>query len=169
MTPVIEDLRCAVMGIQAGGGTALWKALLKCEEHLTSYAAQYPTARKRILVLSDGQDTTVRLSELFSILGRSQYRSSRATLSNPYYRPPTPYHGGYNSEEDDLYGPSTVTSTQNYSQYWDSLYDPSPSTSSSTHASTYPDPLSPVFRPFGLSNHSTQNPSFSQLPHFLGP
>ena len=56
ITPVIEDLRSAVLNIESHGLTALWKALLIAETQLSAYSHKYPSAKKRILALSDGEN-----------------------------------------------------------------------------------------------------------------
>lgn len=167
MTPVIEDLRCAFIGVQTDGGTALWKALEACEGHLTSYAARYPNARKRILVLSDGQDTTLS-SGIFFMALRSRLASPQVTRANLYHRPPTPFdaHDSDDSEDEDLYvplSPSPIASTHNYSHVLQSFYNPLPSPSSSTQASTFRELVPPIFRPFDLASPSAPNSSPSHV------
>ena len=56
ITPVLEDLRSAVLNIESHGLTALWKALLIAERELSAYSHNYPSAKKRILALSDGEN-----------------------------------------------------------------------------------------------------------------
>jgi Mg-chelatase subunit ChlD len=57
ITPVIENLRSKVMDITSSGGTRIWEALLEAEKCLSTYSLKYPNAKKRILALSDGEDT----------------------------------------------------------------------------------------------------------------
>jgi hypothetical protein len=54
---VIEDFRRATAGMQASGDTALWDELALANDQLTQYAAKHPDAQKRIIVISDGDDT----------------------------------------------------------------------------------------------------------------
>lgn len=54
--PVIQRLRLAVGNITPGGCTALWDALVLAEMKLSSYGKKYPNAKKRIVVLSDGEN-----------------------------------------------------------------------------------------------------------------
>jgi Mg-chelatase subunit ChlD len=56
LTPVIEDFRDAVTNIQADGPTAIWDALALARLQLLNYGGRYPDAKKRILVLTDGDD-----------------------------------------------------------------------------------------------------------------
>ena len=39
------------------GDTALWDALALASDQLNQYATQYPDAKKRIICISDGEDT----------------------------------------------------------------------------------------------------------------
>src|SRR5580704_7281147 len=58
ITHVIEDFRDAVKEVQPQGGTALWKALSIANNELKSYGRRHPNAKKRIIVLTDGEDST---------------------------------------------------------------------------------------------------------------
>jgi Mg-chelatase subunit ChlD len=53
---VVYDFALQVDHIQPGGSTALWKSLELAKDKLAEYSVKYPRAKKRILVLSDGED-----------------------------------------------------------------------------------------------------------------
>lgn len=57
ITHVVEDFRKSVEGMETHGDTALWDALNLADDQVSSYADKYPSARKRIICLSDGEDT----------------------------------------------------------------------------------------------------------------
>lgn len=57
MTHVVENFRRSVERMNASGDTALWDALNLANDQIDQYAVKYPTARKRIICLSDGDDT----------------------------------------------------------------------------------------------------------------
>lgn len=57
ITDVIEDFRTSVHNISCQGFTSLWDALALASEHLSSHGQKFPGARKRIICLSDGEDT----------------------------------------------------------------------------------------------------------------
>jgi Mg-chelatase subunit ChlD len=57
ITDVLEDFRCSVRDIQCGGFTALWDTLALANEELLEYGQRFPEAKKRIICLSDGDDT----------------------------------------------------------------------------------------------------------------
>ena len=57
ITDVIEDFRSSMRDVTVGGFTSLWDALALAEENITSYSEKFPGARKRIICLSDGEDT----------------------------------------------------------------------------------------------------------------
>ena len=44
--------------MQAKGDTALWDALAVADDQLSQYAQKFPEAKKRIICVSDGLDTT---------------------------------------------------------------------------------------------------------------
>lgn len=54
---VIENFRRAVANMRAEGDTALWDAIALAQDQLKQYAIKYPTAKKRIICISDGKDT----------------------------------------------------------------------------------------------------------------
>lgn len=54
---VLENFRKAVSRLHASGDTALWDALALGRDQIQQYASRYPNAKKRIIVLSDGEDT----------------------------------------------------------------------------------------------------------------
>jgi hypothetical protein len=165
MTPVIEDLRCAVMGIQATGSTALWDALVACEGHLTSYAAQYPNARKRIVVLSDGQDTT---GGVFSGMFRRSFRQPPPSSSDDSDDDPMVSSSRY-SQGDFNTLPSPNSSTQNFSTpYAVSTIDPfsTPMSSSAANLSSTLPGASPK-EPGGRYNSSSSG--LSSYPGSMSP
>ncbi|KAK4552990.1 hypothetical protein LTR86_009914 [Recurvomyces mirabilis] len=55
---VIENFRRAVDTMSAKGDTALWDSLALAHDQLNDYSKKYPEAKKRIIVISDGCDTT---------------------------------------------------------------------------------------------------------------
>ncbi|KAK3677482.1 hypothetical protein LTR78_002332 [Recurvomyces mirabilis] len=55
---VIENFRRAVDTMSASGDTALWDSLALAHDQLKEYSKKYPEAKKRIIVISDGCDTT---------------------------------------------------------------------------------------------------------------
>ncbi|EME80089.1 uncharacterized protein MYCFIDRAFT_177070 [Pseudocercospora fijiensis CIRAD86] len=57
MTHVVEQFRSQSNAMHAQGDTALWDALAMAKDQLDEYAKKYPTARRRIIVISDGEDT----------------------------------------------------------------------------------------------------------------
>ncbi|PIA90444.1 putative bifunctional E2/E3 enzyme [Cercospora beticola] len=57
LTHVIENFRNAISNMEAEGDTALWEAVALCHDQLNEYAEKYPQAKKRIVVISDGDDT----------------------------------------------------------------------------------------------------------------
>ncbi|KAI5244656.1 hypothetical protein E4T43_03593 [Aureobasidium subglaciale] len=57
ITHVIENFRRSVQSMHASGDTALWDALKLSQTELLKYAEKYPRAHRRIICLSDGDDT----------------------------------------------------------------------------------------------------------------
>ncbi|KAM3414997.1 hypothetical protein BST61_g10134 [Cercospora zeina] len=57
LTHVIENFRNAISDMSANGDTTLWDAVALCQDQLEQYAEKYPLAQKRIIVISDGDDT----------------------------------------------------------------------------------------------------------------
>lgn len=53
---VLENFRRATNKLEGDGDTALWDALALSADQIEQYASRYPTARKRIIVISDGKD-----------------------------------------------------------------------------------------------------------------
>jgi len=143
------------MGIQVTGGTALWEALVACEGHLTRYTAQYPNARKRIVVLSDGQDTTDPLPEMLRLYSS---RHSRARTTRYAFRASPPSNG--DDSEDDLYSsryPLPSSSKENYSQHSQGNFNTLPSPKFSTQNFSTPDAVSGL-NPFSIPvSRSTAN------------
>lgn len=54
---VLENFRRASNELEAGGDTALWDALALAGDQIEQYAARFPSAKKRVVVISDGRDT----------------------------------------------------------------------------------------------------------------
>ena len=57
ITHAIENFRHKVNGMNARGDTALWDALALANDQLSEYAQKFPNAKKRIICISDGEDT----------------------------------------------------------------------------------------------------------------
>lgn len=57
ITHVLENFRRATSELWTNGDTALWDALALAGDQIEQYASKYPDAKKRIIVISDGQDT----------------------------------------------------------------------------------------------------------------
>jgi ubiquitin-protein ligase/uncharacterized protein YegL len=57
LTHIVEDFRNTVNRLEHNGDTALWDALAMANEQIMTYAEQYPDAKRRILCISDGDDT----------------------------------------------------------------------------------------------------------------
>jgi Mg-chelatase subunit ChlD len=57
ITEVIEDFRNSVRYTECHGDTALWDALELARENISAYAEKFPEVKKRIICLSDGEDT----------------------------------------------------------------------------------------------------------------
>jgi len=58
ITHVIQDFRDTLRNVEANGFTALWDALYLGNQELSEYAKVYPGAKKRLLVLTDGENTS---------------------------------------------------------------------------------------------------------------
>lgn len=58
LTDVIENFRQALEKMDPEGDTALWDALALGADHLVEIAKKYPNIKKRIICLSDGDDTS---------------------------------------------------------------------------------------------------------------
>lgn len=54
---VIENFRRSTSDMTAQGDTALWDALALAKDQLVEYGKKYPEAKKRIICISDGEDT----------------------------------------------------------------------------------------------------------------
>lgn len=54
---LMESLRRATNSMQADGDTALWDSLALAVDKLNEYGRNHPTAKKRIVCISDGNDT----------------------------------------------------------------------------------------------------------------
>lgn len=57
LTHVVENFRHRVNSMEANGDTAIWDALALANDQITEYAQRFPKAMKRIICLSDGNDT----------------------------------------------------------------------------------------------------------------
>lgn len=53
---VLENFRRATNELKCGGDTALWDALALAGDQIEQYAPRFPSAKKRIVVISDGMD-----------------------------------------------------------------------------------------------------------------
>jgi Mg-chelatase subunit ChlD len=56
ITSIIEDFRSSVKDETSGTHTSLWDALNSAKTELTAYGLKHPSARKRIVCLTDGED-----------------------------------------------------------------------------------------------------------------
>ena len=54
---VLENFRRSTQNMVAEGDTSLWDALALAKDQLVEYGRQYPEAKKRIICISDGEDT----------------------------------------------------------------------------------------------------------------
>ena len=54
---VLENFRRTTQDMSAEGDTALWDALALAKDQLVEYSKKYPEAKKRIICISDGEDT----------------------------------------------------------------------------------------------------------------
>lgn len=90
---VIENFRKATNGLSANGNTALFDALALARDQLVEYGMKYPDAKKRIICISDGADTSSKTNTAQSVawgmlqdrisvdsicLGREDNRAMRA-------------------------------------------------------------------------------------------
>ncbi|KAG9654610.1 hypothetical protein KCU64_g7098, partial [Aureobasidium melanogenum] len=57
ITHVIENFRRSVQSMHASGDTALWDGLKLAQAQIMKHAEKYPQAQRRIICLSDGNDT----------------------------------------------------------------------------------------------------------------
>ena len=57
ITHVIENFRRSVENMKATGDTALWEGLKLAQTEIMKHAEKYPQAQRRIICLSDGNDT----------------------------------------------------------------------------------------------------------------
>ncbi|KAI4915441.1 uncharacterized protein J4E92_009395 [Alternaria infectoria] len=56
ITHSVENFRHKLNDMRATGDTAVWDSILLAQDQLQEYAKQYPKARLRIVVISDGED-----------------------------------------------------------------------------------------------------------------
>ncbi|KAF2866573.1 hypothetical protein BDV95DRAFT_203345 [Massariosphaeria phaeospora] len=57
ITHAIENFRHQLSGMRHSGDTALWDSIALAQDQLKTYAKKYPTAKLRIICISDGDDT----------------------------------------------------------------------------------------------------------------
>ncbi|OCL07298.1 hypothetical protein AOQ84DRAFT_342003 [Glonium stellatum] len=57
ITHAVENFRHKLNDMTASGDTSLWDALALANDQLNQYALRFPSAKKRIICLSDGMDT----------------------------------------------------------------------------------------------------------------
>ncbi|KAH0559861.1 hypothetical protein GP486_003619 [Trichoglossum hirsutum] len=60
LTPVLYDFKDRVMDIRAQGSTAIWDAIVKATDMLAAYKTKHPGAKRRIIVLTDGENNDSR-------------------------------------------------------------------------------------------------------------
>jgi Mg-chelatase subunit ChlD len=58
LTPIFENFRKQLDRKEAGGDTAIYEALDSARRMLTQYRPDLPKLRKRIIIVSDGEDTS---------------------------------------------------------------------------------------------------------------
>lgn len=58
LTPIFENFRQSLERSEAGGDTAIYDALDSARRMLTQYRTDLPNLRKRIIIVSDGEDTS---------------------------------------------------------------------------------------------------------------
>jgi Mg-chelatase subunit ChlD len=58
MTPIFENFRQSLERTTASGDTAIYDALDSARRVLTQYRPDLPNLRKRIVIVSDGEDTS---------------------------------------------------------------------------------------------------------------
>jgi ubiquitin-protein ligase len=57
LTDVVEDFRATVNQLTPNSDTALWDGLALARHQIEQYSTKFPQAKKRILCISDGEDT----------------------------------------------------------------------------------------------------------------
>ncbi|KAJ6599761.1 hypothetical protein DFH09DRAFT_1070480 [Mycena vulgaris] len=62
LTPIFENFRQRLDRADAGGDTAIYEALDSARQMLTQYRPDLPNLRKRIIIVSDGEDTSSKTS-----------------------------------------------------------------------------------------------------------
>ncbi|KAJ7148093.1 hypothetical protein C8R43DRAFT_1108121 [Mycena crocata] len=62
LTPIFENFRQRLDRTKAGGDTAIYEALDSARQMLTQYRPDLANLRKRIIIVSDGEDTSSRTS-----------------------------------------------------------------------------------------------------------
>jgi ubiquitin-protein ligase/uncharacterized protein YegL len=65
---VLENFRRATHELRGEGDTALWDALALAGDQIEQYASQFPDAKKRIVVISDGRDNKSTTNTNYSIV-----------------------------------------------------------------------------------------------------
>jgi len=56
ITHAVEEFRHKLNNMKASGDTAIWDSIALAQDQLQEYAKQYPTAKLRIICISDGED-----------------------------------------------------------------------------------------------------------------
>ena len=81
---VIELFRNSVDNLKHSGDTALWDGLLLAKNRIAEYATRFPNAKKRIICLSDGEDTTstTRAAEVYSQLRKEKITVDSICVGN---------------------------------------------------------------------------------------
>lgn len=84
ITHAVERFRNSVDGLEPDGDTALWDGLLLAKNRIVEYAAKFPAAKKRIICLSDGEDTTstIRPAEVYSQLRKEKITVDSICIGN---------------------------------------------------------------------------------------
>lgn len=74
ITHTIENFRNSVNSLEATGDTALWDGLQLARLRIAEHASKFPNAKKRIICISDGVDTTstARPAEVYSQLRKDK-------------------------------------------------------------------------------------------------
>ncbi|KAK0721004.1 hypothetical protein B0H67DRAFT_487271, partial [Lasiosphaeris hirsuta] len=67
LTSIVENFRLRVQHLKPKEDTALWDALALARDQLQAYSASYPDAKKRILCISDGSDSSSKIHHPHSL------------------------------------------------------------------------------------------------------
>ena len=84
LTAVVENFRQAVDKMNGKGDTALWDALALAADHLVEMGRRFPDIKKRIICLSDGEDTTSvkKVGDLCRMLMQHQIVVDSVSIGN---------------------------------------------------------------------------------------